>query len=796
MKNKKKLTLFILLIVFITFINPLIVSADHCSDMFCYYLSDPDGSVTYDGNYTYPIYGNGGIAYCAQEMASFDGSTYHSLDNYFSSANNCQYKENGNGALNEGDCSKIIASIINEGQKFGYYWTQAALWGYLGFYTGYGNYTRPSAYYNSKVQQIISQAFKNYSNSVDNAPIVEKSNNLLTIQKFNYAKHMYYVPSDVGKGYYRSGNFFVGSKQSENSIKVIPTILITKKNGEQMTTLVNDDSVKIMELNSKPLELDREYGSFNIARSGSGKIIYLKVSEDVIETGDNIIQISFDTTMKTTEKVIRRDYDSVRYSSDGQAVFQLVDRGSSTKEVDKIYQEFTTVTFVPHKATHKLCNDYRKDDLENGIVSGPTSEENPVVKGCVNNYIKVGKNNNLPTKDKYEANFSHCSYRLIDLGKNKKVKIRIYENTSFRYGVLNPISSYPGGGFRFAKKGESITTDYASSLTWRYVDFMDGRPYYYNGSTKPKEEDPDLLGNVSNLDINEVDEAIHAQVNEEVKKLMKKQLNLEFVTWDSNDATKKKNVVISNNLTVTETTKVINGLEYTTFVSKTDDSGISMNPSWFNVDGSVSYNETDGFPISGGNYYYIPTNYRESKFPFNIKKINLSILDFEKSRYSFLYEAKCEIEVDDGDPDPTCVENCDPDNPPETPEEPDDPEDFEKAIVYRPIDLDNPFPRANSTTGEGIKENWRTWYSGSDDNKTRLKRTFTNYPNAPLYSVTMDDSKINKIVQYRNLAVYTNWNSINEGGNNSFIDSNGFEFKYPGSNSYCPIGKFGSYCDE
>ena len=76
-------------------------------------------------------------------------------------------------------------------------------------------------------------------------------------------------------------------------------------------------------------------------------------------------------------------------------------------------------------------------------------------------------------------------------------------------------------------------------------------------------------------------------------------------------------------------------------------------------------------------------------------------------------------------------------------------------FVYRPIDLNNPFPNRNA----GL--NWYTWYNGA--NIDRLKNSYDNLD----YSILISNDKINKIKKYNSSTNYFNFDFdkfINETG--------------------------------
>ena len=80
------------------------------------------------------------------------------------------------------------------------------------------------------------------------------------------------------------------------------------------------------------------------------------------------------------------------------------------------------------------------------------------------------------------------------------------------------------------------------------------------------------------------------------------------------------------------------------------------------------------------------------------------------------------------------------------------------AFIYRPIDLNNPFPNRNA----GV--NWYDWYS-IPANKERLKSSYSKKE----YQVELDNQSVSKIKEYNKNNNYLNWTGIKT-GKSDFID--------------------------
>lgn len=80
------------------------------------------------------------------------------------------------------------------------------------------------------------------------------------------------------------------------------------------------------------------------------------------------------------------------------------------------------------------------------------------------------------------------------------------------------------------------------------------------------------------------------------------------------------------------------------------------------------------------------------------------------------------------------------------------------AFIYRPIDINNPFPNRNA----GV--NWYDWYS-IPANKERLKSSYSKQE----YQMKLDNQKVNDIKRYNNLHSYLDWYGISDSGKSNFV---------------------------
>lgn len=94
-------------------------------------------------------------------------------------------------------------------------------------------------------------------------------------------------------------------------------------------------------------------------------------------------------------------------------------------------------------------------------------------------------------------------------------------------------------------------------------------------------------------------------------------------------------------------------------------------------------------------------------------------------------------------------------------------------FIYRPIDINNPFPNRNA----GI--NWFDWYDISS-NKDRLENTY-NSKNLE-YKAVLDNETIANIKKYNKNKNYLDWNSINDKtGKSSFINDYNYVVRVGGN---------------
>lgn len=713
-------------------------------------------------------------AYCANHDYEYYGDKFTSPGNFYKSKftyskndaygtnKNCKYKD-ADGEFKKGDCSRIIAYIINGANTYfentkgytgdkKYYWTQATVWSYLNEFApssiGSGNSRAKDFYEDYKtIRTAIAKGWELYrANGTGNST----SSNGTNIQVSDED------PSNTStKFYYLATGNTCGEKN--NGIYRTKTIKITNKQvgsiNVELTTDMTD--VEICKKISGETTCQKSW-DYTLGK-GNNSYVYLKSTKD--------LSTEVTLTIKTTYEASKTSvYDSELYkltknmSPKPQGMIILKNE-SSTSEV----RQTKTINFQRQPLKRNSC---KSADKENAT---KYSEDNPLDKVCANN-ATVGN------EDEYTAEFSGCNCLNIDLGGGSSVNVLLYQNTKFRYGNLIPGTLYAGGGFSFADQDDSgktngITTEYISKVSWQFADYMGDTPYYYNAN--------DVHNNNANNVKDKIEEAIRTKIGEE-------DLNLEFTTKDSNDASATGDVPYKIIMAkdITETVDSNNNKMYTIKLknSETASTMLQMENAYFSLDAKVvyesstEYNTTD-YPIDGGNKYYVPMEY-DGEFPFDINKVNLSSVS---DGFNFYLEAECDIDVQD-----TYTEG-------------------EDGLRYRTISVKKPFPKAKDKSE--IPDNWAEWYCGSNsscggnndpgnENSNRLKQTFNGYPSNYIYKITLNRSKISSIKS--NNKIYTSWDGIDKTGSSEFVTSN-FDTKAicgTDSGSCCEIGKFKDSCDN
>lgn len=680
-------------------------------------------------------------AYCSDKelffLESADTSNKnraeHALDSNFISDNECVYYKD-DVKYDNGDCSKIVSYVIEEGRKIDvsatqigkWFNAQAAVWVYLGkFSTNYkiNNDNVPVKIWdedrNKKIKETIKNAWKSYVKSLGYPK--QNSDINFSVNASDSEPKFYYVPngSECGGGSYVTKEIKI-TNNSNRSINV--TIEVANKNDIPFAILVKEGDKFKEYKNGKSISLSKN----------QTKLIKLATHYAF----DSNVDVSFIASYQGTSFTYR---NSNRYEHDDAHQGIIV----PTSDVYTV-ESTKKISFSQVKVEHRKCKSADNYGNRSGNIYPQTNDGNPVTKKCASNVVE--KNADVINKlNEYQVGFSGCNCMTIDLSNSGKVNVLLYENVGFRFGTLTSGTVYPGGGFQFSTNN-GISTTYKSKITWRYADYANNVPYYYNPN------------NLSLYDAR----AFEDEISNKIKDKLNDEIILNISTLDSNDAkdSEQKNIDIPLNFTSVDYDE--NNRVFTIKVNN-----IKMNEAYFSVDGTVNYEKTDKFFIDGGNKYYVPLHYVNStEFPFNINLTNLSALP----NMNFYYQAECGIKIDiDG-----YLYGND-------------------GVRYRSVDLSNPFPKANEKSD--VPYNWQEWYWNNATNMIRLKNAFQHYPNEPLYGININSNKLNKIGNLTDF--YTSWSNINSDGSSEFVLGDQIDFyEYANDNSYCEIGKFSADCDK
>lgn len=672
--------------------------------------------------------GIGGIAYCSDHNLNFAGrfvggtvagaDLEYTQDVDYANARNCIYNSS-----NDGDCSEIVGYIIAHGQVYfgskGYnsiaswYWTQIAVWAYLARFSPWaGTNTNAVNYYanSADVQRVIQNAWNEYA--ADRTGSVVNSDDVRFGLDYSNDTNFYYVPStsSCNTGFYKT-----------------KAITVTNQQGRAINVSISTDNANVSICRNNSTTCSKTIDQSLPANSSV--TFYLKSNVDVTENVVLRVLASYsDQVTKNTK------YNSVRWVAPPphnrtiQGMLTFLTSGGNSGVIDVNHLSSKSVTFSKVGISRTTCASSDTLDSNN-------SQSNPVKKVC------ASKSEN---ESDYTANFSGCTCFGLDLGNNRYVNIIVQETAGFSFGKLTPDDVlYAGGGFALAENG--IITQYASKVAWDYADRKNGVPYYYNAN------------NLSDSDARNVTNEIN---NALLNTKLKSEIDLNFKTRNSNDYKDTNSVDVSLKLPLNNPTFANNLYQFSSGTIKT-------NQAYFSADGKVKYGISDDiYNIDGGNKYYVPMNYDQDTFPFNISVSDLSIV----KGIEFWYQADCDKEV----------------------------ENKYKSLYYRTIDVKNPFPKAGSVSSK-VPENWRMWYcgdgvtcSGNVTNQNRLKNTYQSYPNNSLYKITLNSDKLSKISSESDY--YTSWSNIDSSGKSKFIEK---YFDLNSSNaSYCGLSKFNTDCDQ
>lgn len=213
-----------------------------------------------------------------------------------------------------------------------------------------------------------------------------------------------------------------------------------------------------------------------------------------------------------------------------------------------------------------------------------------------------------------------------------------------------------------------------------------------------------------------------------------------------------------------------------------------------------------------GSYFYIPLNYSDSTFSWNVVSDNISLVKVRtvKENYSFSDSHNWNINTDgslddSGNVKSGCYVNVKKGSIVPVPEDPSNPE---FNVVYRSVDTD--ISSDESTLDSNLKlyyldegTNWYNYFydindDGSIDlNNSHFNRIKNTFNNLHYETVTLTNSKINSFLKSYDSESYTSWKNVDSNGISKFINSDYFDVIKNRNDIHCKWGEFNeATCDK
>lgn len=758
----KKYYIYFAIFIFMFFISFLDVNAGN-DNIVRNVKVDSYSTICYDNNLNYvrSVVGLGACgdyhdtvikemndtrAYCGTRKRTVALGLNHIFDSEWSSATSCGYKKTSNGeTIKNGWCSEILGFVINEARKSAYgpsdelhatMRAQAAVWTYLWNFT----YNEKWSYANDNnawknnptVRNIILNAFTRYLNAIGSSPLASESSEKKDDNIISISDKnvtLYYKPNNNSCG--------KGSYQSKE-------ITINNNSGHDIK-LELSHSIKGVKICDNDGCSSKK--NVNITRGNNYKFYLWSASKVNAKSLGISVYASY---LENTTHIFNEEiYDTARYYVDEgnipeankqlQSIIIPIDSSIKKEQPIRIthYTE-QKIKFSYKGVSYKTCSTkkYNYSDNNGNHYSNTNAQ---LGKKCANG---ISEDKLEEKKNVYTATFKGCTCRVLDID-NHKVRIIVKENTSFVYGTLSPNTLYPGGGFGLAaNKNDGVLTKYSTNITWDYSDYSDDKPYYFDAN-KGEGKDASVLA---------------SKIEDKLRNDIRENLRLNVATRSSNVGS-YSNVVEKNDYSIKLNINA-DDLRYDSEDRKLFRTiSVSLPKAYFTSNGKVYYVKKNNRD-EADNKFYVPIDYtvgasENQPFPFNISESNLSISGY----FNFRYAAKCNVDVI--------------------------PYDLDGNLAYRSISEENPFPKYTPA-------NWIEWWK-NDANKNRIKNSFNNYPDNPLYRISFNESEINRILNDN--TGYTSWGNIKENGTSKYVVSGIFD-KVANDSSYCNRGKFGSDCDK
>lgn len=212
-----------------------------------------------------------------------------------------------------------------------------------------------------------------------------------------------------------------------------------------------------------------------------------------------------------------------------------------------------------------------------------------------------------------------------------------------------------------------------------------------------------------------------------------------------------------------------------------------------------------------GAYFYIPLNYSESTFYWDVISDNISLVNVRtiENNYDFVSNNKWYINTKDNvDDSGNNLSKCFVEVKKGSIGPPGSGSDDGINIVYRSVDTD--ISNDESTLDSNLKlyyleegTNWYNYfYDVKDDgtkslNRSHFSRIKTTFDNLHYSTKTLTNSKIKSLLKDFDSKNYTNWNNVDSNGISGLISSDYFNVINTGGKIHCKWGEFNKLsCDD
>lgn len=417
-----------------------------------------------------------------------------------------------------------------------------------------------------------------------------------------------------------------------------------------------------------------------------------------IPTKNEVSLIYYDEKKQTEEEIPKDDM----LDGDKSTVVKIV--RDYNKEFEDIYNGIKWTSKMPPHTNNNITSCGGTYPMDNGVHSVVLI--NAQAKSTEKQCVEIKKTSSAKCNESAKMENVKC-LKTITKGKNRRdVKL---DQTATLTNILTPTKIYQGGGIKLGFM-------YYNTVEW---NFSDEEQYGNNdseirGLLESKLKSPDELANDIVVEVSLKDKNGNTYKIDNIQK-----------SCGRPDKFKE----FKEGETVT-----------TTCTFLLPESIVKLGT------GKVDYNNSPGQGIN--NEYYTPITYTGDLYlEAEIKNIGvLKEVDGWTNNWTLKY---------DGENDDSCKVNVT-----SRLYKPDQSNKY--AFIYRPIDINNPFPNRNA----GV--NWYDWYS-IPANKERLKSSYSKEE----YQVILDNQSVSKIKEYNNDKNnnYLDWTGINKKTEKSeFID--------------------------